>query len=166
MISRTQGRVVAELRYVAGRINRVKTRDTLGALEALGLLPNYTLFDDTVTLEVNLWQPNDAYDPGDEQSRRFISTGSEYVRPASIAIRELAPGNYFYVDAHRVRIDAVDNGTEHEPAHSTWRFCPACASVDFRRDCQRHRLSPLRFEWSRRSGLTSHRSSHAGRVVD
>ena len=45
----TQGRVVAELRYVAGRINRVKTKDTLGALEALGLLPNYTLFDDTVT---------------------------------------------------------------------------------------------------------------------
>ena len=123
----TQGRVVAELRYVAGRINRVKTKDTLGALEALGLLPNYTLFDDTVTLEVNLWQPNDAYDPGDEHSRRFISTGDEYVRPASIAIHELAPGNYFYVDAHRVRIDAVDNGTEHEPAHSTWRFCPSCA---------------------------------------
>ena len=48
---------------MAGRINRVKTRDTLGALEALGLLPNYTLFDDTVTLEVSLWQPNDALRP-------------------------------------------------------------------------------------------------------
>lgn len=121
------GRVVAELRYVAGRITRAKSQDTLGALEALGLLPNYTLFDDTVTLEVSLWRPNDAHDPGDEKSRRFISDGAEYTRPASIAIRELAPGNYFYVDAHRVRIDAVDNGTEHEPAHALWRFCPTCA---------------------------------------
>ena len=115
------------MRYVAGRIIGVKRQDTLGALEALGLLPNYTLFDETVTLEVNLWQPNASHNPADESSRRFISKGDEYVRPASIAIRELAPGNYFYVDAHRVQIDAVDNGTEHEPAHSTWRFCPACA---------------------------------------
>ena len=123
----TLGRVVAELRYVAGRITRARNQDTLGALEALGLLPNYTLFDDTVTLEVSLWRPNTAHDPGDEQSRRFISEASDYARPASIAIRELAPGNYFYVDAHRVRIDAVDNGTEHEPAHALWRFCPTCA---------------------------------------
>jgi ATP-dependent helicase YprA (DUF1998 family) len=123
----TLGRIVSELRYVAGRIIRAKSQDTLGALEALGLLPNYTLFDDTVTLEVSLWRPNDAHDPGDEQSRRFISDGAEYARPASISIRELAPGNYFYVDAHRVRIDAVDNGTEHEPAHALWRFCPTCA---------------------------------------
>src|SRR5690606_34087640 len=96
----TRGRIVAELRYVAGRITRAKSQDTLGALEALGLLPTYTLSDETVTLEVSLWRPNDAHDPGDEQSRRFIPNGAEYTRPASIAIRELAPGNYFYVDAH------------------------------------------------------------------
>ena len=118
---------MAELRYTASRIIRAKSQDTLGALESLGLLPNYTLFDDTVTLEVNLWGPNDGYDPGDEQSKRFTSRAEEYTRPASIAIRELAPGNYFYVDAHRVRIDSVDNGTESEPAHATWRFCPSCA---------------------------------------
>ena len=123
----TLGRIVAELRYVAGRITRARNQDTLGALEALGLLPNYTLFDDTVSLEVSLWRPNEAYDAGDEQSKRFISEASDYVRPASVAIRELAPGNYFYVDAHRVRVDAVDNGTEHEPAHALWRFCPICA---------------------------------------
>lgn len=123
----TLGRIVAELRYVVGRIGRVRNEDALGALEALGLLPNYTLFDDTVRLEVSLWRPNSVHDPGDEQSKRFITEDSDYARPASIAIRELAPGNYFYVDAHRVRIDAIDNGTEHEPAHALWRFCPTCA---------------------------------------
>lgn len=121
------GRIVAELRYVASRISRARNQDTLGALEALGLLPNYTLFDDAVSLEVSMWRPNDEYDASDEGSRRFIALGAEYSRPATIAIRELAPGNYFYVDAHRVRIDAVDNGTEHEPAHATWRLCPSCA---------------------------------------
>ena len=123
----TLGRIVAELRYVAGRIIRTRSQDTLGALESLGLLPNYTLFDDTVTLEVSLWRTNAAHDPQDEQSRRFTSEASDYARPASVAISELAPGNYFYVDAHRVRVDAVDVGTEHEPAHATWRFCPICA---------------------------------------
>lgn len=121
------GRVVAELRHVTRRIGQARNQDTLGALEALGLLPNYTLFDDTVSLEVSLWRPNTAHDPADEQSRRFISEASDYVRPASVAIHELAPGNYFYVDAHRVRVDAIDNGTEHEPAHAIWRFCPICA---------------------------------------
>ena len=60
------GRVVSELRYVAGRITGAQARDTLGALEALGIMPNYTLFDDTVTLEVNLWQANADYDPESE----------------------------------------------------------------------------------------------------
>jgi len=121
------GRIVAELRYVAHRITRTRNEDTLGGLEALGLLPNYTLYDDTVTLEVNLWRPNDDRDTGRETSSRFSSDSAAYVRSASVAIRELAPGNYFYVDAHRVRIDAVDNGTEHEPMHASWRFCPKCA---------------------------------------
>lgn len=123
----TLGRIVAELRYIARRLTNARGQNTLNELEALGLTPNYTLFDDAVTLEVSLWSPNERYDASDEKSQRFVSVGGEYVRPASQAIRELAPGNWFYVDAHRVRIDAVDNGTEHEPAHALWRLCPECA---------------------------------------
>jgi hypothetical protein len=119
------GRISAELRYVAARINSARNQDTLGALEGLGLLPNYTLYDDTVTLEVSMWHRED--DPANEGQAKFVTDGREYARPARIAIQELAPGNFFYVDAHRVKIDAIDNGTEHEPAHSIWRLCPACA---------------------------------------
>ena len=121
------GRVTSELRYVAGRITGAQARDTLGALEALGIMPNYTLFDDTVTLEVNLWQSNADYDPASEGSRKFETLNTEYQRAASVAIRELAPGNYFYVNAHKVRIDALDVGTENEPSHAPWRICPVCA---------------------------------------
>ena len=120
------GRVVAELRYLARRLKGAREEPTLNALEALGLTPNYTLFDDSVTLEVSLWSPNQDHDPKDGKSRRFTAKGGEYVRPATRAIRELAPGNSFYVDAHRVRIDAVDNGTENEPSHRLWRVCPDC----------------------------------------
>lgn len=119
-------RVSAELRYVAGRLHRMQRQDTLGALEAIGLMPNYTLFDETVTLQVNLWRPNPDHDPRDEGSRRFEAINAEYARAASVAIRELAPGNHFYVRAHKVRVDAVDVGTEHEPAHAPWRLCPVC----------------------------------------
>lgn len=120
------GRIVSELRYIARRLTTARKQNPLNELEALGLTPNYTLFDDSVTLEVSLWGVNENYDPADNTSKRFFSEGGEYVRPASRAIRELAPGNWFYVDAHRVRIDAVDNGTEHEPSHSLWRLCPEC----------------------------------------
>lgn len=123
----TLGRVVSELRYVARRITKMRAEDSLGALEALGLMPNYTLFDESVTLLVNLWHPNPDYDPSDETSKRFETSNREYQRGASVAIRELAPGNHFYVDAHKVIIDAVDIGTEHEPAHAPWRMCPKCS---------------------------------------
>src|SRR5690606_24796865 len=132
-------RASAELRYVAGRISRVRKQDTLGGLEAQALMPNYTLFDETVSLQVNLWRPNVDHDPSDEGSRRFESINAEYERAASVAIRELAPGNHFYVRAHKVRIDALDVGTETEPNHSVWRMCPECgwASSDVRKPIQR-----------------------------
>jgi ATP-dependent helicase YprA (DUF1998 family) len=119
-------RVAAELRYVAKRLTRAAQEPTLNALEAIGLMPNYTLFDESVTLQVNLWGPNPDHDPRDEGSRRFETSNTEYTRGASVAIRELAPGNHFYVRAHKVRIDALDVGTEHEPAHALWRLCPQC----------------------------------------
>ena len=120
-------RLVSELRYVASRIKKMQDQDTLGALEALGLMPNYTLFDESVTLEVNMWRLNPSHDSADESSRRIASENTEFHRAASVAIRELAPGNYFYVNAHKVRVDAVDVGTEHEPAFTQWRLCPECA---------------------------------------
>lgn len=122
----TLARLNAELRYVVRRVSTAQRKDVLGALEELGLLPNYTLFDETVSLQVNMWRPNPKHDPADESSRRFEAINAEYQRAASVAIRELAPGNHFYVNAHKVRIDALDVGTEHEPAHATWRLCPVC----------------------------------------
>ena len=120
-------RLVVELQHIAYRINKMRDQDTLGALESLGILPNYTLFDQSVTIEVNLWQKEEKYSKTTEKQEQYKTVNSEYNRPALRAIKELAPGNYFYVNAHRVLIDAVENGTEHEPAHQKWQICPQCS---------------------------------------
>ena len=45
------------------------------------------------------------------------------MRPAASALSELAPGNHFYADGYRVRIEKIDMAVNPiEP----WRFCDRC----------------------------------------
>ncbi len=95
-------------------------------LERLGVLPNYTLLDDTVTLEVTLWSRTP---DGEHEVDRYT-----YDRPAALAVREFAPGNSFYVGGHRHVIDAVEIGTAEQPLSETWRLCPDCGFGEIERD--------------------------------
>ena len=95
-----------------------------------------------------------------------MSTVRSTPGPPPIAIRELAPGNYFYVDAHRMRIDAVDNGTEHEPAHCDVAALPVCGLGD-----NRCRQPDIRVPSVRRQRQSPTRSApdgaaHAGGFVN
>ena len=162
----TLGRIVAELRYVAGRIVRTRSQDTLGALEALGLLPNYTLFDDTVTLEVSLWRTNAGSRP-----RKTNSQGASPRRHRTTPARPRSP----LANSPRATTSTstptesasmpIDVGTEHEPAHATWRFCPICAWASTEAAAVR-RMPAL---WNRRrerSGVAAHSPADARRVLD
>jgi hypothetical protein len=93
----------------------------LSALERLGVLPNYTLVDDTVQLTATLWSKE-----GDEYRTEVV----EYARPGRIAIREFAPGNSFYAGGHRHFVDALEIGAAQEPLYERWRLCPDCAYAD------------------------------------
>ncbi|SDS78395.1 protein of unknown function [Nocardioides scoriae] len=94
----------------------------IGVLEAHGLLPNYTLLDDTVTLDVSLsWFDTDV---GDWRTEPY-----SYHRGAALALRDFAPGATFYAQGHQISIDAVDLGRDGEAAHR-WCFCPACGFAD------------------------------------
>lgn len=96
----------------------------LSALERVGLLPNYTLAGDTVTLTATLWsRPT-------EEGGEFHSEVIEFVRPGVRAISEFAPGNTFYAGGHRHRIDALEIGAAQEPLYEAWRICPECAYAD------------------------------------
>ena len=91
---------------------------TISALERLGLLPNYSLVDDSVTLTATLWSRDDK----DEFQTRVI----DYKRSGRLAIREFAPGNSFYAGGHRHTVDALEVGSAQEPLYEQWRLCPAC----------------------------------------
>ncbi len=87
-------------------------------LEEFGLLPNYTLLDDSVTLEVALtW-----IDP-DTQEYQYESTSLQ--RSSANALREFAPGSTFYARGLEISIDTVDLGVG-ESAIRPMAFCPTC----------------------------------------
>ncbi len=103
---------------VINQLREHRSEYTLSALERLGLLPNYTLVDDTATLAATLWSksPSGAY-----QTELF-----EYRRAARLAVREFAPGNSFYAGGHRHVVDALEIGPAEEPHYEAWRLCPDC----------------------------------------
>lgn len=90
----------------------------IGALERFGLLPNYTLLDDSVRLDAAVsWIDPDTSEWHDDTYA--------YERGAAVAIHELAPGSYFYAQGLEIPVDAVDLGPGGE-AVEDWIFCPAC----------------------------------------
>lgn len=89
----------------------------IGVLERYGLLPNFTLFDDAVSLDVTLIYQ-------DEQDQ-WQQLPSDYERAGFTALAELAPGNTFYADGRELRIDTVDLGSDGSSVHRT-AFCPDC----------------------------------------
>ncbi|MBT0566082.1 DEAD/DEAH box helicase [Williamsia sp. CHRR-6] len=90
----------------------------IGVLEQHGILPNYTLLDDSVTLDVTLsWI--------DPDTQEYRSEPATFDRGASSALREFAPGATFYARGFKIQIDAVDLGSDGDSIER-WAFCPSC----------------------------------------
>ncbi|MGY1709132.1 DEAD/DEAH box helicase [Geodermatophilus sp. SYSU D00758] len=108
----------ASLRLTLKQLADLRGEYWIGVLEEYGILPNYTLLDDSVTLDVTLsWV--------DPDSGEYMTEPFSYHRGGSQALREFAPGATFYAGGHRLVIDAIDLGHDGE-AVRTWVFCPAC----------------------------------------
>jgi hypothetical protein len=116
------------LRIAKGSLKLLKkqreshTRDYwISALERYGVLPNYTLLDDAVTLDVGVtWIDPDSND--------YMGEQLSYQRGSRVALTELAPGATFYAQGLAVTIDAVDLGTGESNIHA-WQMCPQCGWV-------------------------------------
>lgn len=98
------------------------TRDYwISVLERYGVLPNYTLLDDAVTLDVGVtWIDPDSND--------YMGEQLSYQRGSRVALTELAPGATFYAQGLAVTIDAVDLGSGESNIHA-WQVCPQCGWV-------------------------------------
>ncbi|GAA2489571.1 DEAD/DEAH box helicase [Nocardia seriolae] len=109
------------LRLLGKQKNQLTKEHWVGVLERYGVLPNYTLLDDSVTLDVGItWL--------DAETEQYTSDSVSYRRGARVALTELAPGATFYAQGLAVKIDAVDLGAGESSIH-TWWVCPQCGWV-------------------------------------
>jgi ATP-dependent helicase YprA (DUF1998 family) len=97
-------------------------RSAQSTLVEYGLLPNYTLIDDGVTLEATLYGQS----RGPDGAGAFSSDLVEYTRSRQLAITELAPDNTFYVEGYKHKITGLEIGTAARPLWQVWRLCPDC----------------------------------------
>ncbi|MFE6864516.1 DEAD/DEAH box helicase [Nocardia sp. NPDC057668] len=106
------------LKILRKNISDLTDEHWVGVLERYGILPNYTLLDDSVTLDVGItWIDPDTND--------YAGDSASYQRGSRIALTELAPGSTFYAQGLAVDIDAIDLGAGGASIH-TWRLCPQC----------------------------------------
>lgn len=111
---------LASKRMISRQLSEtVNNQHWIAAMERFGLLPNFTLLDDSVELSVSVSYM-------DPNTMQFNTEAFEYTRGVSTALRELAPGATFYARGIAATIDAVDIGTKGDLIEK-WRVCPACS---------------------------------------
>lgn len=110
------------LKLTRGRLAGLQSDYWIGVLEQYGILPNYTLLDDRVTLDVGLsWT--------DPDTRQTHHEHTQLQRGSAQAIRDFAPGNRFYARGMEIAIDAIDLGVDGVSVQSR-RYCPRCGYSD------------------------------------
>ncbi|MFC1436951.1 DEAD/DEAH box helicase [Streptacidiphilus sp. N1-10] len=112
----------AERKSVRKRQDALVGENSVNAMVRLGLLPNYTLYDDATLLDATLWWKT----PDGE----FEEQLTEYGRGSRTALVELAPGNTFHTDGYKYIVNGLDLGAgEGDTAYAKWRLCPECGYV-------------------------------------
>ena len=97
----------------------------VSALERHGILPNYTLIDDSVRLSARVsWR-----DPDDDE---FHSEPCDVDRASVHALHEFAPGATFYTRGLEMRIEGVDASADLADQAQWWFCCEACGYADVR----------------------------------
>jgi len=109
-------------------LKQINGKLTLNFFTDEGLLPNYAFPEEGVELRSVILKKREQpkSDEGKYQAVTF-----EYVRPAASAITELAPGNVFYVEGRRLKIDQV---VVNESTLQKWHFCDACSYMELIKD--------------------------------
>lgn len=111
---------LAELRHIKRQLADADGY-WIAELERLGLLPNYSLIDDSVKLNVTFsWI--------DPDSGEFTSEPADYERASARALVEFAPGATFYAAGRRIGIDGIDLGPTSSGIREVW-LCPACGHI-------------------------------------
>jgi ATP-dependent helicase YprA (DUF1998 family) len=105
--------------FMTGKeLQRLQSEYWISVLEEFGILPNYTLLGDMVTLDVAVtWI--------DPETQEFRSDPASFLRSSANALREFAPGATFYARGLEILVDAIDLGPD-DSAIKSMAFCPSC----------------------------------------
>lgn len=109
---------------VHGMLKQLNDKLTLNFFTDEGLLPNYAFPEEGVELRSVILKERAQPKEG---GGKYQAETYEYVRPSSSAITELAPGNVFYVEGRRVKVDQV--GLQVSPIEA-WHFCDTCNHME------------------------------------
>lgn len=109
---------------VLGMLKQINDKLTLNFFTDEGLLPNYAFPEEGVELRSIILKERAQLT---ESGGKYQAETYEYLRPSSTAITELAPGNVFYVEGRRIKVDQV--GLQVSPIES-WHFCDACNHME------------------------------------
>jgi len=124
----------AENRAISGAIYNIFNRNTIEYLTNIGILPNYA-FPET-GVHINAQIISKVEEP--TGVRYHVEDFGEIVRPASSAITELAPGNIFYSQGHKLESQGIEIFSADD--YETWRFCSNCDALELDVDVPRDQL--------------------------
>ena len=121
-------------RIIKGMLNT----STFNYLSDEGVLPNYAFPETGVTLHTILKEDKEPADAThgvevatESKKRHRMKTTQDFVRPATTAITELAPGNTFFAGGRKYRISRVlCSGNGSDDNIETWRLCPNCSHAE------------------------------------
>ncbi|MCP4517684.1 MAG: hypothetical protein GY824_20965, partial [Delftia sp.] len=111
-----------ERKLILATIKGLEDKYILNFFTDAGLLPNYAFPETGVRLRAVIT----GLDAPEDDDKRYLV--QEYVRPAPLAIRELAPFNTFYTQGRRVQVSHV-NLLEREDVIERWQFCDRCSHI-------------------------------------
>lgn len=110
-----------EMRLISATIKVLEEKYILNFFTDAGLLPNYAFPETGVTLTAIITGIEAA-----EDEKRYLV--KEYLRPAPLAIRELAPFNTFYAEGRKITINSLNLGGQ-DSVVERWQFCDRCAHM-------------------------------------
>ena len=117
---------IKEKKNLGGLLKSIHKRNTLEHLTNEGYLPNYAFPETGVKLHAHVLNNTVEGSTNVSLNKEF-----EVVRPASQAIKELAPENFFYTQGYRFEITGVNtfDWTDATNFHNK-RFCSKCDYIE------------------------------------
>lgn len=114
-------------KLLGSQLRKLRKRQVLEFMTDEGILPNYAFPETGVKLNANVLGN---VPKGEEENKLPDITSFELVRPAGSGIVDLAPGNIFYFDGMKIKVDGLNTADwQSGKGLVKKRFCSECDCI-------------------------------------